>query len=59
MKALANVLGVAGILIILYSFIGRFVGGAAVSYGLVKTTASGSLTIGNSILLIAILLKSK
>jgi hypothetical protein len=59
MKALANVLGIVGVLVVLYALIGRFVGSASVNYALVKTTASGSLTVGNSLLLLALLLKSK
>lgn len=58
MKNLVNVLGVVGILLVIYSILGRFVGDATIGLGIVKIQAVSGLTLANSIMLIAILIKS-
>ena len=57
MKKLSDLLGLIGILIIIYSFVGRFVGGPAIGLGLVSLNATTGLLIANSFILAAILIK--
>ena len=57
MKGLGKIVAVAGILLLVYSVMGRFVGGETIGLGLVKLSALSGVVAANSLLLIAILLK--
>ena len=57
MKGIANTLAVIGILLLIYSIVGKFIGGPGIGLGIVATHASAGIAMANSIMLIAILLK--
>lgn len=57
MKNLANLLVVIGVLLVVYTVLGRFVGGATIGLGVLKMQASTGLVAANSIMLIAVLIK--
>ena len=56
MKGLGNMIAVLGVLVFVYSIVGRFVGGNTIGLGLVKTTATAGLVLGNGIMLIGIVI---
>lgn len=53
MKNLANLLAVIGILLVIYSVLGRFIGGQTIGMGILKAQATSGLILGNSLMLIA------
>ena len=57
MKNLANVLVVMGILLIIYTVIGKLMGLSLINFGIVKTFPFTCLTMANSLMLIAVLIK--
>lgn len=57
MKGLGNVLVAIGVLLILFSVVGKFVGGPTIGLGLVDIDAISGIIMANSILLIGIFLK--
>lgn len=57
MKNLANALAVIGILLVIYSVLGRFVGDATIGLGILKIQALSGLVLANSIMLIAVVIK--
>jgi len=57
MKNIANVLAVLGILVIVYSTIGKLIGQVAIGFGIVRVYPTSGLIIANSLFLIAILIK--
>lgn len=57
MKNLGNLLAVIGILLVIYSILGRFVGSATIGLGIVQVQATSGLILGNSLMLIAVLIK--
>ncbi|NQT94839.1 MAG: hypothetical protein HQ572_00160 [Candidatus Omnitrophica bacterium] len=58
MKGLANILGVLGVLIVIYAVVGRFVGGATIGLGIIGITAKAALILANSLILVALFIKS-
>ena len=59
MKNIANVLAVLGILVIVYSAIGKLIGQASINFGIVSVYPISGLIVGNSLMLIAILILIK
>ena len=57
MKQIGNIIAGVGILLFVYSVIGRFVGGTTIGMGIVELTARSGLVTANSLMLIAILFK--
>lgn len=57
MKNVANLLAVIGILVVIYSILGRFLGDATIGLGLFKIQAASGLVLANSLMLIAVLIK--
>lgn len=57
MKNLANLLAVIGILLVIYSILGRFVGGTTIGLGLLRVQATSGLILANSLMVIAVLIK--
>ena len=57
MKQLANVVAVVGVLLFLYSVVGRFIGGNTIGLGILELRAGSGLVTANSLMLIAALLK--
>lgn len=57
MKNLANALGVIGILLVIYSVLGRFIGDATIGLGILKIQALSGLVFANCIMLIAVVIK--
>ena len=57
MKNLSSALAVIGILLVIYSVVGRFIGAPTIGLGLIKVTAKAGLVTANSIMLIAIITK--
>lgn len=58
MKKIGDVLAVIGIILVVYSFLGRFISEPTLGFGIIKVSANSGLTFANSLLLISILLKS-
>jgi len=58
MKKLIKTLAVLGILLVIYSVVFRFVSETSIGLGLVRLSAGAGLTMANSLMLIALLLKS-
>jgi len=56
MKGLGNMIAMLGILVFVYSIVGRYVGGATIGLGIVKTTATAGLVLGSGIMLIGIVI---
>lgn len=57
MKNLVNLLAAIGILLVIYSILGRFIGGTTIGLGIVHVQATSGLILGNSLMLIALLIK--
>ena len=57
MKGLGKIAAGAGVLLLIYSVVGRFVGGPTIGLGLVELDPKSGMIFANSLLLIAILLK--
>lgn len=57
MKNVANLLAVIGILLVIYSILGRFIGGVTIGLGIFKIQALSGLVVGNSLMLIAVVIK--
>ncbi len=57
MKNLANLLAGLGILLAVYSVLGRFIGGTSIGCGLVATQAKSGVILANSLMLISILIR--
>jgi len=58
MKGFASLLGLMGVLVALYSIVGRFVGSSTIGFGIVVITAKSGLILANTLILVAILMKS-
>lgn len=58
MKGLGNILGFAGILLVIYTLIGRFIGAPTIGFGIAVIEAKAGLLMANALMLIAILMKS-
>ncbi|NQT90564.1 MAG: hypothetical protein HQ558_04845 [Candidatus Omnitrophica bacterium] len=58
MKNLANLLALVGILLVIYSVLGRFIGNQTIGVGILKVQAQSGLLLANSLMLIALLAKS-
>ena len=58
MKRIGDILGIAGILLALYTLIGRFIGGPTVGFGLVEIQAKSMLATANSMMLISLLIRT-
>ena len=56
MKGLGNMIAALGILVFVYSIVARFVGAPTIGLGIVKTTATAGLVLGNGIMLIGIVI---
>lgn len=57
MKNLSNILAGVGILLVLYSIVGRFVAGATIGCGFVSLPPKSGLLLANSLMLISIVMK--
>ena len=56
MKSLGKMLSMAGIVVIVYSVVGRFVGGPTIGMGIIEATPKAGMILGNSLILISIAL---
>ena len=57
MKNLSNILGMAGVLALIYALLGRFVGAPTIGLGILHVKAEAALTLANSLLLLSIVIK--
>lgn len=57
MKNLSNVLAVLGVLLVVYSVIGRFLAEPSIGMGIIKISGLAGLAMANSLMLISIILK--
>ncbi|MFH1867950.1 MAG: hypothetical protein ABH843_03165 [Candidatus Omnitrophota bacterium] len=58
MKKLGNLLGFLGILLVIYTLVGRFVGGPTIGFGMTTIEAKAGLLMANALMLIAVLMRS-
>ena len=59
MKNLSTVIAVAGILLAVYSVIGRFVGDPAIGLGIIPIKAKAGLILANSLMLVSVIMKQR
>lgn len=57
MKKIGDILALIGILMVVYTILARFVGGPSIGFGLVQMEAKAGLTVANSLMLVALLIK--
>lgn len=57
MKGLSNVLVGLGILVLVYSILGRFVGASTLGLGIMQLSSTAGITFANALLLLGILTK--
>ena len=57
MKNVANVLAAVGVLLVLYSIVGKFVDEPTIGLGIITTQPKVGLLLANSLMLVAVIVK--
>ena len=57
MKNVVNVLAILGVILVIYSLIGKFVDEQSIGLGIIKAAPRTGLVLGNSLMLISIVLR--
>ena len=57
MNILKNVLAISGILLFIYSILGRYIGGPTLGLGIMRVSAQSGILIANSFMLFSILIR--
>jgi len=58
MKNIVNLLATAGVAVVVYSLLGRFIKGPTIGLGLISAAPTAGMLFGNSLMLLAILIKT-